>query len=151
MFALTLGAVWVAAQGAALAHCQVPCGIYGDGLRFDGMIENVATISKAMRKIEELSADPSRNMNQITRWVLTKEEHADKVAHVMSWYFLQQRIKTPRSSDRKARDRYLKLLELAHRVLVKAMKCKQGTDQAAAEALEKAIRDFRGAYEQHGH
>ena len=31
----------------AFAHCQVPCGIYGDQLRFDQMLEDQKTISKA--------------------------------------------------------------------------------------------------------
>ena len=33
-------------QPAALAHCQIPCGIYGDKLRIDLMMEDAATIEK---------------------------------------------------------------------------------------------------------
>ena len=29
------------------AHCQVPCGIYGDQLRFEQMLEDTKTITKA--------------------------------------------------------------------------------------------------------
>ncbi len=29
-------------------HCQVPCGIYGDKMRVDMMMEDLATIEKAM-------------------------------------------------------------------------------------------------------
>ncbi|MCH5375396.1 MAG: superoxide dismutase, Ni, partial [Planctomycetes bacterium] len=65
------------------AHCEVPCGIYHDQLRFEQMLEDQTTIAKAMAQIGELTAkmddgaDPL-SVNQVVRWVTTKEDHATK-------------------------------------------------------------------------
>ena len=40
----------------AMAHCQVPCGIYGDQLRFEQMLEDEHTIAKAQAQINEMTA-----------------------------------------------------------------------------------------------
>ena len=56
--------------------------------------EACATIRKAMVKINELSADMNpQNFNQMTRWVNTKEEHANKIIHLAADYSLAQRVK----------------------------------------------------------
>ena len=81
-------------QGSLLAHCQVPCGIYNDAARIVQIQEDFSTIQKAMNKIRELSEQQdATSMNQMTRWILTKEEHASKIQKVVSDYFLTQRIK----------------------------------------------------------
>jgi len=77
---LIAGAAVVAAVvlgSLAYSHCQMPCGIYDDEARFGSMAENITTIEKAMKEIERLSAEPKPNMNQIVRWVNTKEQHAN--------------------------------------------------------------------------
>jgi nickel superoxide dismutase len=62
---------------AIAPHCQVPCGIYADQLRFEQMLEDTATIAKAITSINELAAGmadapPSgKAINQATRWVST--------------------------------------------------------------------------------
>ncbi len=62
-----------------LAHCQIPCGIYGDDGRFAQLKEDARTIEKSMKLIGELSAEENVNYNQIVRWVNNKEEHASKI------------------------------------------------------------------------
>jgi nickel superoxide dismutase len=142
----TTAAVTVANPAPApVPHCEVPCGIYADQMRFQMMLEDTATIAKAIGAVNEfassLEAGPSaKDINQATRWVMTKEDHATKVQHVMAQYFLTQRIK----ADHKE---YTGQLATAHRVIVAAMKCKQDADPATAEALKKAIYDFYRAYE----
>lgn len=127
-------------------HCEVPCGIYADQMRFQQMLEDTATIAKAISSINEfvggLGDDPptAKGINQTTRWVTTKENHATNTQHIVSQYFLTQRIK----EDHKD---YTGQLATAHRVLVAAMKCKQDSDPATAEALKKAIYDLYRAYE----
>jgi nickel superoxide dismutase len=79
-------------------------------------------------------------VNQASRWVTTKEDHASHIQSVIADYFLAQRIK----SDNPA---YTNQLITAHKVIVAAMKTKQGADPATAEALEKAIHDLYRAYE----
>jgi nickel superoxide dismutase len=126
----------------ALAHCQVPCGIYGDQLRFQQMLEDEQTISKAQIQINELAAGKldAQSINQGARWVTTKEEHATNIQNTIAAYFLAQRIK-PGSEG------YTKKLTAAHAVIVAAMKCKQSADPEAAKVLEKSIFDLYRAYE----
>ena len=52
----------------AHAHCQIPCGIYDDHARVASMLEDVATIRKAVAQIAELSGktDP-QSQNQLVR------------------------------------------------------------------------------------
>ena len=49
------------------AHCQVPCGIYADDVVFGELMTDVQTIEKAMGQINELSADPTKNANQLVQ------------------------------------------------------------------------------------
>ena len=35
------------------AHCQVPCGVYGDSARFTQMLEDQTTIAKAIAQIND--------------------------------------------------------------------------------------------------
>ena len=127
-------------------HCEVPCGIYADQMRFEQMLEDTATIAKAIAGINEFAgglddgSPTGKAINQANRWVTTKENHATNTQHIISQYFLTQRIK----ADHKD---YTGQLATSHRVLVAAMKCKQDSDPATAEALKKAIYDLYRAYE----
>jgi nickel superoxide dismutase len=127
-------------MGYLAAHCEVPCGIYDDGARFKGMMEDQTTIAKAIDSIVA-SADThdATGHNQLARWVTTKESHATNVQHTIAQYFMTQRIK---SADPK----YVEKLTAAHAVMVAAMKCKQAADPATATALVDAIHDFQHAY-----
>ncbi len=91
---LLLGLVPAGLASRADAHCQIPCGIYGDDARFTALLEDVSTLRKAVSKIEQESTAESINQNQLVRWVNNKETHADKISHVMLEYFLAQRIKS---------------------------------------------------------
>jgi len=125
----------------ARAHCQVPCGIYGDQTRFEQMLEDFKTIAKAMDQINELSGkSDALSHNQLARWVNTKEDHATKTQKIIADYFMAQRIK----SDNKE---YVKQLTAAHKVMTMAMKCKQTVDPKVAKDFEKSIFDFYRAYE----
>ncbi len=125
----------------AAAHCQVPCGIFHDQLRFESMLEDTETIAKCITQIGDLSAThDATDHNQLVRWVMTKEDHANKIQETIADYFMAQRIK----SDDPA---YGKKLMASHAVMVAAMKSKQAADPATAEKLKKAILDFHQAYE----
>jgi len=126
---------------SALAHCQVPCGVYGDQRRFETMLEDTKTISKGMAQIAELSAKhDGLSANQAARWVMTKEDHATNTQKIIAEYFMTQRIKM---DDPK----YGPKLMAAHAVMVWAMKCKQTVDPANAKGLNDAILKFYEAYE----
>jgi nickel superoxide dismutase len=130
----------IAAARHAAAHCEVPCGIYDDQARFQQMLEDTETIAKASNQIHLLASDSSpQNMNQLVRWVTTKEAHATNTQQTISQYFMTQRIKADKPD-------YAKKLAAAHAVMVAAMKCKQQVDPTAAEALQKSIYKFYTAY-----
>jgi hypothetical protein len=126
------------------AHCQVPCGIYADDVVFGELMTDIKTITKAMHEINNLSADHGAGHHQLVRWINNKEAHAQNIQDVMSAYFLAQRIKlAQKESDPEG---YAELVGLAHQITVLAMKCKQGTDVANAEALHEALHAFHAAY-----
>ena len=71
------------------AHCEVPCGVYGDQRRFEEMLEDTTTIARGIDKIHEIieSMDDGPSplaVNQVSRWVSTKENHATNVQHIIS-------------------------------------------------------------------
>jgi nickel superoxide dismutase len=154
---VTLAAlVTLGAAAPAHAHCQIPCGIYGDEMRFDLIDEHLETIAKSMRLVEELSAAPGENANQLTRWVMNKEDHASELSEILTYYFLDQRIKVTDPADDEAYQTYLAQLETIHRMMVRVMKCKQTTDQAHVEKLRE-LKDqlyvlyFGEDHEKHTH
>lgn len=129
---------------AAPVHCQVPCGIYGDLLRIDLMKEDAMTIEKGMGQLQGFQAEDSPNLNQVVRWTMTKDDHAQKVQDQVASYWLAQRVKFPK--DDAGRATYAKQLETMHQITVHAMKCKQTTDVAHVTALRQSMMDFAGVY-----
>lgn len=123
----------------ARAHCQVPCGIYDDAARISRLREDATTIDKAITNIVTLSGrhDP-QSLNQITRWITTKEDHGSHVIKVVAEYFLTQKVK-PVASGAAGYDGYLRKLADHHAVMVAAMKCKQHVDASYVAALRAAI------------
>jgi len=138
---LTACALLLGAVSTARAHCEVPCGIYDDQMRFEMMLEDQTTIAKAMAQINELAGKSgAQDVNQMVRWVNTKEQHATKVMDVIAQYFMAQRIKP-------GTDAYVKQLTAAHAVMQAAMKCKQTVDPKNADALLDTIKKLYEAYE----
>ena len=125
-------------------HCQVPCGIYGDKMRIDMMMEDAATIEKAMTSLQAMDAEENPSKNQMVRWVMNKESHAQNIQDTVAAYWLAQRVKAPK--DASGNDKYHAQLSSMHRITVAAMKCKQTTDKAHVDALRKAALDFSGTY-----
>ena len=125
----------------SFGHCQVPCGVYTDDLRFLQMLEDQTTIEKSSKLILELSSkDDGQSKNQLARWVATKESHASKIQKIIAEYFLTQRIKSTAKN-------YENLLKGAHSVMVAAMKCKQSTEASAANELKTSILAIQKIYE----
>ncbi|MEM9553644.1 MAG: superoxide dismutase [Ni] [Acidobacteriota bacterium] len=127
------------------AHCQIPCGIFGDEARFDAMMEDVTTIEKSMKQIVELSAAETPDWNQIVRWVMNKEDHADLLTETVTHYFMAQRIK-PKPADSEEHAKYVHELTLLHKIMVHAMKAKQTTDQEQVETLRTLIGQLKKSY-----
>jgi nickel superoxide dismutase len=145
---LAVGLVLLVDARSARAHCQVPCGIYDDAARLTRMKEDATTIGKAIDAIRTLSGEHnSKAINQVIRWVTTKEDHASHIIEVISEYFLTQKVK-PVESGADGYEAYLKSLADHHAVMVAAMKCKQDADPATVDALNKAIDALAAHYKQ---
>jgi len=129
-----------------LAHCQVPCGIYDDGMRVKMIAEHITTIEKAMNQIMALSKETPVNYNQIVRWVVNKEKHAEELSNIVTYYFMAQRLKPVVPTDKKNYSHYQEQLELLHHLLVYTMKAKQSTDLELIEKLRKLLKKFEEAY-----
>ena len=129
---------------SASAHCEIPCGIYDDELRTRQIAEHATTIEKSMKSITELSKGNPVNYNQLVRWVSNKETHANEIQHIVSQYFMTQRIKT-------GAEKYAEKLKVLHEMLIYAMKCKQTTDLNHVKMLRASLKAFETLYFGHGH
>ncbi len=146
VFALAVIYVFAAAS-PLFAHCEIPCGIYDDDARLAAIAEDVMTIEKAMGEIAELAGKTdAQSANQLARWVATKEEHANRIQHVVSQYFMTQRLKVPAAGDEAAFAGYTNKLVLLHKMLRTAMKCKQTVDPVHAQSLHDLLHEFKEAY-----
>jgi nickel superoxide dismutase len=108
-------------------------------MRIHLMAEHVTTIEKSMKEIKRLTTEMPANHNQLTRWIMNKEDHANKFQEVVSQYFMTQRIKLDDKD-------YTEKVTLLHKMLVYAMKCKQTTDLAHVSTLRSLLRDFAELY-----
>lgn len=142
---LLISSTFFSFSATAAAHCQLPCGIYDDSARVKSMLEDAATTQKASKMIEELAAktDP-QSKNQLIRWVMNKEKHAQNVIDTISDYFLTQRVK----SDQKD---YTERLQKHHAIIIAAMKVKQNADIKYSLELAKSIQAIAGYYPEHSH
>ena len=142
--------VLAAALGTAVpaaAHCQIPCGIYDDELRVQLMEEDITTIEKSMTQIIALGKASPVDYNQLVRWVMNKEEHAQKLQDIVTAYFMAQRIKPAVDhDDQKAMNEYIHKLAILHAIQIHAMKAKQSTDLDEIATLQKLVTEFRTAY-----
>jgi nickel superoxide dismutase len=127
-------------------HCEIPCGIYGDAMRLEMMAEHITTIEKAMNQINELSKDEGKNYNQIVRWIINKENHADYLSDIVTQYFMKQRITPVDNSEGQAYQDYVHRLTLLHKLMVCSMKCKQTTDLSNVTKLKEYLEQFKSAY-----
>jgi nickel superoxide dismutase len=123
----------------AYAHCEIPCGIYDDEMRIKIINEHIVTVEKSMKQIIELEKDEHHNSNQLVRWIMNKEHHADEIQEIVSQYFMTQRIKLDMEN-------YEKQLGLLHQMLIYSMKCKQTTDLNNVNKLKRIIDDFEALY-----
>ncbi len=135
----------IAVTMQSFGHCEVPCGIYDDQARVKMMYEHIATITKCMTEINKLGQEGKPNYNQLVRWITTKDDHANQLQHVITQYFMTQRL-IPTAKGEKNYDKYISELTMMHELLVKAMKCKQTVDPSIPEGMQKTLHDFQHSY-----
>lgn len=122
------------------AHCQLPCGIYHDDLEFAQLEEAVQTLHKANSVISENTASTPISINQSVRAVNLKDEQAKKVSHIISFYFLEQRIKPDQENTSC-------LVLSAHKIMVLTAKVKSSVDQSIVGQLQAEITSFKTMYQ----
>ena len=131
------------------AHCQVPCGVYDDAMRIKMIEEHTFTILKSMNYIKS-NQDDLQQQNQVTRWIITKDQHAQDIQNIISEYFLTQRIKK-RDDSKESKDLYHAQLAVLHSILQDAMKCKQTIDTSKTDSLLLNLNKFVNLYfDEHG-
>ena len=148
LVAAMMSGMWVVSSPSpTYNHCQVPCGIFDDPAIVNELIQASITIRKAMVQSDSLHDTTNGTnllaVNQVVRWIMTKEEHCNKIITTVSEYCLCQRVK--RENFKSERD-YLEALKIHHIVLQAAMKAKQTMDVAACDALDHAIEDLSKMY-----
>ena len=107
-----------------------------------------------MEQVGILSSDlPNGNaqaFNQMTRWVLTKDEHCSKMIDLMANYCLCQRVKKPGAPGSPFADgdegSYFEALKAHHAVMVAAMVAKQTVDEASVSTLERCVAEWEKMY-----
>lgn len=116
-----------------MAHCQMPCGIYHDEMVFDQIDQFVETTVKAISVMQESAFSTVQDRNAFVRWVMQKDKNADETAHLITTYFLQQKIK-PHEEDTTKR------VLSAHLLLFYLVQIKQTVDY-------KVVNDFYEEWE----
>ncbi len=133
----------LAALALSYAHCEIPCGIYDDPARIELMREHITTIERSMDQIHAISKHMKdagvEQHNQMVRWVTNKEDHANKLQHIVSQYFMTQRISV---DDEK----YAEKISVLHQILVGAMKSKQTVDTGHVKKLRDLVDRFETLY-----
>lgn len=145
LVAFAVSAATLVLPQSSLSHCQIPCGIYDDHARVQSMLEDANTIERSVELISELSGkSDAQSQNQLIRWVMNKEKHAQKIISTISDYFLTQRVKQGQKD-------YTERLLKHHAVIISAMKTKQNSDIKFVKALKKSIEALSPCYPEHKH
>jgi len=109
------------------------------------MLEDAATVEKSDKLIAELAGKAdAQSQNQLVRWVMNKEKHAQNIIDTIGDYFLTQRVKS-------SQEDYTERLVKHHTVIVAAMKAKQNADKKYAKELQKSIEALATYYPEHKH
>ena len=127
----------------ASAHCDIPCGIYS--------IEPALTAAKTVLKMTQLIKDlqlpnfedkkeVEKYLNSLSRYVATKEEHAQKVKQelLLLWtdYFKEKDL-----------EKFPNLHDIFWKACKLCSKVKQNVDLSLAEELVKIVEEIGEIFE----
>lgn len=143
---ILLAAILILPFTKAYSHCEVPCGIYEDEMRVEMIREHITTIQKAMKEIEALSEKKDAlSMNQMVRWINTKEDHANQIQHIITQYFMTQRVQLDVDNP-ETMEKNIELLRNLHKMLVYSMKMKQSLDPELFDLFNESLSIFEKSY-----
>ena len=118
------------------AHCDVPCGIY------DPSTAQIAalTVVRMMDLMAALEGGESKGTiefhNSMERYIIVKEEHAEKAKHEIRVIW----------GDYFKKDKHPNVDELVHKIMQLGSKVRQTADREAGLAFVAAINEFAEAF-----
>ncbi|GAB4236458.1 MAG: superoxide dismutase [Ni] [Chlamydiales bacterium] len=130
-------AVFILNGGILLGHCQMPCGIYNDQMVYDRIDEYYQTMYKAVAALENNAFSNVQDRNQFVRWVMQKDVQSDEAAHILTNYFLQQKIKPSNDEDTH------ELVHVLHHLLFLIVQIKQTVDIDIVKDFGKEWEHFK--------
>lgn len=116
----------------AKAHCDIPCGIY------DPLPAQIAalTVVRMMDLMAGLQSGDDKSKieyhNSMSRYILVKEEHAEKVKHEIRVIW----------GDYFKKDKHPNVDDLVQKIMQLGSKCRQSADRETGLALVSAINEF---------
>lgn len=119
----------------AKAHCDIPCGIYDPHMAQIGALTVIRMIDLMTEMKQSHGADTPDYVNNMPRYVLVKEEHAEivkrEVRVIYGDYIKQEQL-----------DKFPELPGLVHKIYQLGSKSRQTADRQAALDLVEEINKF---------
>ena len=119
----------------ARAHCDIPCGIYDPHQAQIGALTVIRMIDLMTEMKLAHAADSPEAANNMPRYVLVKEEHAELVKReirvIFGDYIKQEQL-----------DKFPELPGLVHKIMQLASKSRQTADRQVACDLLEAVNRF---------
>lgn len=143
-FCVALVTFVVVLHSHLLSHCQMPCGIYHDDMVFDRFDQYIETMYKGITVINDSPFKTTRERNETIRWVMQKDVQSDEMAHIITSYFLQQKIQP---SD----PELCKKLTSAHKLLFLLVAIKQNTDRQMVLDFAQEWNKFKQMFHMEGY
>jgi nickel superoxide dismutase len=119
----------------AKAHCDIPCGIYDPIVAQISALTVVRMIDLMAAKEAEPGEKNAAFYNSMSRYVLVKEEHAEKVKAEIRVIW-GDFIKPPQI------EQFPQLHGVVHKIMLLGSKTRQTVDREAATQLVEAVNEF---------
>jgi nickel superoxide dismutase len=123
----------------AKAHCDIPCGIYDPHMAQIGALTVIRMIDMMAEMKQSHGADTPDYVNNMPRYVLVKEEHAEIVKReirvIFGDYIKQEQL-----------DKFPELPALVHKIYQLGSKSRQTADRQVAVELLNAVNRFAEIY-----
>src|SRR5512133_3930141 len=123
----------------ARAHCDIPCGIYDPHQAQIAALTVIRMIDLMDEMKKSHGADTPEDVNNMPRYVLVKEEHAEIVKReirvIFGDYIKQEQL-----------DKFPELPGLVHKILQLGSKSRQTADRQVAMDLLTAVNRFAEIY-----
>lgn len=123
----------------AHAHCDIPCGIYDPHQAQIGALTVIRMIDLMDEMKKSHGADTPEYVNNMPRYVLVKEEHAEIVKReirvIFGDYIKQEQL-----------DKFPELPGLVHKIMQLGSKSRQMADRQVALDLLTAVNRFAEIY-----